>query len=175
MSQPPALVGFNPGREAEPTSQQSTEEENPAPSVLNKLQKWVGAAAATAHPLVAPPALKCFAGHMLLMSCLFAAAKRPAAAHAGKGIAPPVCSPVRSLPARPGCHPLQADYPAMGSPVRPTRFIPCKTPMSNEILDNWSLADAPQHALTVPVLLQTQAAAGRRVGLIIDLANHDCL
>jgi hypothetical protein len=40
---PRSLVGFNPGREAEPTSQESTEEENPAPSVLNKLQKWVGA------------------------------------------------------------------------------------------------------------------------------------
>jgi hypothetical protein len=47
--------------------------------------------------------------------------------------------------------------------------------MSNEILENWSLAEAPRHALTVPVLLEAQAAEGRQVGLIIDLANHDCL
>lgn len=50
-----------------------------------------------------------------------------------------------------------------------------KTPMSLEILDNWSLAEAPRHPLTVPLLLQREAALGREVGLIIDLANHDCL
>lgn len=63
----------------------------------------------------------------------------------------------------------------MGSPVWPTNFIPMKTPMSNEILDNWSLPEAPRHPLTVPLLLARQAALGREVGLIIDLANHDCL
>ena len=63
----------------------------------------------------------------------------------------------------------------MGAPVAPTRFLPMKTPMSREILDNWSLAGAPAHPLTVPLLLDGQAAAGRTVGLIIDLANHDCL
>ncbi|KAL4422635.1 hypothetical protein ABPG75_008832 [Micractinium tetrahymenae] len=68
-----------------------------------------------------------------------------------------------------------ADYEAMGSPVWPTNFVPCKTPMSKEILDNWSLPEAPRHPLTVPLLLARQAALGREVGLIIDLANHDCL
>jgi len=33
----------------------------------------------------------------------------------------------------------------------------------------------PAAALQVPLLLEGQAAQGRRVGLIIDLANHDCL
>jgi hypothetical protein len=47
--------------------------------------------------------------------------------------------------------------------------------MSHEILDNWSLAEAPRHPLTVPLLLEGQAGAGRTVGLVIDLANHDCL
>ncbi len=70
---------------------------------------------------------------------------------------------------------LQANYPATGSPVWPTRFLPMKTPMSQEILDNWSLPEAPKHPLTVPLLLAQQEAAGRQVGLIIDLANHDCL
>ena len=42
-----------------------------------------------------------------------------------------------------------ADYAAVGAPVWPTRFIPMKTPMSREILDNWSLPDAPKHPLTV--------------------------
>ncbi|KAL4852861.1 mRNA-capping enzyme [Chlorella vulgaris] len=68
-----------------------------------------------------------------------------------------------------------ADYEAMGSPVWPTRFLPMKTPMSNEILGSWSLAEAPKHPLTVPRLLETQSKLGRTVGLIIDLANHDCL
>jgi alpha-glucan,water dikinase len=63
----------------------------------------------------------------------------------------------------------------MGSPVWPTRFLPMKTPMSNEILSSWSLAEAPKHPLTVPRLLETQSKLGRTVGLIIDLANHDCL
>lgn len=69
----------------------------------------------------------------------------------------------------------QADYEATGSPVWPTNFIPMKTPMSNEILDNWSLPEAPRHPLTVKLLLARQSALGREVGLIIDLANHDCL
>ncbi|KAI7835650.1 hypothetical protein COHA_010442 [Chlorella ohadii] len=68
-----------------------------------------------------------------------------------------------------------ADYAAVGTPVWPTKFIPMKTPMSREILDNWSLPGPPKHPLTVPLLLEGQAAQGRTVGLIIDLANHDCL
>ena len=63
----------------------------------------------------------------------------------------------------------------MGTPVAPTNFIPMKTPLSAEILANWSLAEQPRHRLTVPHMLEEQAAAGRRVGLILDLSNHNCL
>lgn len=59
--------------------------------------------------------------------------------------------------------------------MAPTRFVPMKTPMSSEIITNWSLEAGPRHALTVPSLLVRQAAAGAPVGLIIDLANHECL
>jgi hypothetical protein len=48
-----------------------------------------------------------------------------------------------------------------------------KTPMSREIIANWSLPKGPSHNLTVEILLEGQAAAGREVGCIIDLANHD--
>jgi hypothetical protein len=60
-------------------------------------------------------------------------------------------------------------------PVWPSRFIPMKTPLSEEILDSWELPQPPKHRLTVPDLLAAQAAAGRRVGLLLDLSNHDCL
>jgi hypothetical protein len=50
-----------------------------------------------------------------------------------------------------------------------------KTPLSEEILDSWELPEPPRHRLTVPDLLAAQAAAGRRVGLLLDLSNHDCL
>lgn len=45
--------------------------------------------------------------------------------------------------------PGQADYSSVGAPVWPTEFIPMKTPMSREILDNWSLPGPPKHPLTV--------------------------
>lgn len=64
------------------------------------------------------------------------------------------------------------DYHSYGEPVWPTRFIPMKTPLSAEILDHWQLPEAPKHRLTVEALLQAQAAAGRRVGLLLDLSNH---
>eukprot|EP00887_Chlorella_sp_A99_P000324 scaffold13.g324.t1 len=67
------------------------------------------------------------------------------------------------------------DYEALGKPVWPTKFVPMKTPMSREILANWSLPNPPRHSLTVPQLLEEQAAHGEPVGLIIDLANHECL
>lgn len=47
-----------------------------------------------------------------------------------------------------------------------------KTPLSHEILDNWQLPEAPKHRLTVSTLLEAQQAAGRRVGLLLDLSNH---
>jgi hypothetical protein len=70
---------------------------------------------------------------------------------------------------------MQADYPSVGKPVNPTKFLPMKTPMSLEIISNWSLEQPPKHSLTVPELLCGQDLAGRCVGMIIDLANHECL
>lgn len=69
----------------------------------------------------------------------------------------------------------QADYPSVGSPVHPTSFLPMKTPMSEEIILNWSLSQPPKHSLTIPDLLSGEATLGRRIGMIIDLANHECL
>lgn len=63
----------------------------------------------------------------------------------------------------------------MGTPVAPTNFIPCKMPLSAEILANWSLPEPPEHGLTVASLLTCQAAAGRRIGMILDLSNHATL
>lgn len=69
-----------------------------------------------------------------------------------------------------------ADYASIGDPVQPTKFLPMKTPMSKEIIEHWSLEHAPKHTLTIEELIDTQERDhGRHVGLIIDLANHDCL
>lgn len=67
------------------------------------------------------------------------------------------------------------DYQSMGTPVWPTRFIPMKTPLSHDLIQNWSLPEAPKHRLTVSDVIETHAAQGRRVGLFLDLSNHDCL
>lgn len=67
------------------------------------------------------------------------------------------------------------DYESTGAPVAPTRFVPMKTPLSQAILGDWSLPQQPRYRLTVPELLEDQVAAGRRVGLLLDLSNHDCL
>lgn len=64
-----------------------------------------------------------------------------------------------------------ANYAAMGEPVKPTLFIPCKTPLSKNVMDNWSLPDPPLYPLTVPKLLQHQIERGRTIGLILDLSN----
>jgi hypothetical protein len=68
-----------------------------------------------------------------------------------------------------------ADYDSFGETLDPTKFIPMKTPMSAEIMSNWSLEQPPTHALTIASLLQAQHQHGREVGMIIDLANHECL
>ncbi|CAL8467586.1 g7124 [Coccomyxa elongata] len=68
-----------------------------------------------------------------------------------------------------------ADYPSYGEPVNPTRFLPMKTPMSSEIIENWSLDQPPQHVLTIQSLLKDQREKGRTVGLMIDLSNHETL
>ena len=66
---------------------------------------------------------------------------------------------------------VQGDYASVGEPVAPTRFVPMKTPMSREIISNWTLGDGPKHSLTVPELLAGQAAKGRAIGMIIDLVR----
>jgi len=68
-----------------------------------------------------------------------------------------------------------ANYESIGEPVGGSKFLPMKTPMSLEIIDNWSLEQPPLHKLTIPDLLESQRQKNRRVGMIIDLANHECL
>lgn len=63
------------------------------------------------------------------------------------------------------------DYASFGTPVEPSRFIPMKTPLSPSLLQE----DTFENVLTLPTLLAEQTAMGRKVGLIIDLSNHDCL
>ena len=57
----------------------------------------------------------------------------------------------------------------------PTRFIPCKTPLSCEIIESWTLPEEPKYSLTLPSLLSEQAAKGRQIGMVLDLSNHDTL
>ena len=52
------------------------------------------------------------------------------------------------------------DYIGCGEPVRPTRFIPMKTPLSRQILGQWSLPQQPKHSLTVPEMLEQQQRLG---------------
>ena len=67
------------------------------------------------------------------------------------------------------------DYEAYGDVVQPALFIPMKTPLSQAILSEWSLPEAPKHSLTVTSLLQQQHFLQRQVGMIIDLSNHETL
>eukprot|EP00198_Chlamydomonas_reinhardtii_P011494 XP_001700831.1 predicted protein [Chlamydomonas reinhardtii] len=67
---------------------------------------------------------------------------------------------------------LQFSVPIFAAPPAPP---PSQTPLSTEILDSWSLPAQPKHRLTVPQMVADQAAAGRKIGLILDLSNHDCL
>ena len=67
------------------------------------------------------------------------------------------------------------DYEAYGNVVQPSLFIPMKTPLSQAILNEWTLPEAPKHSLTVTSLLQQQHFLHRQVGMIIDLSNHETL
>lgn len=67
------------------------------------------------------------------------------------------------------------DYEAYGDVVQPSLFIPMKTPLSQAILNEWSLPEDPRHSLTVSSLLQQQHFLHRQVGMIIDLSNHETL
>jgi hypothetical protein len=57
--------------------------------------------------------------------------------------------------------------------VWPVRLIPMKTPLAQNLLDNWNLEKPAANPWTVRALLSAQAQAGRIVGLIIDLSNHE--
>lgn len=46
---------------------------------------------------------------------------------------------------------------------------------SQAILESWQQDQPPAHPWTITHLLATQQSAGRRVGLIMDLSNHDTL
>ncbi len=67
------------------------------------------------------------------------------------------------------------DYEAYGEVVHPSLFIPMKTPLSQAILNEWSLPEEPKHSLTISSLQQQQHFLHRQVGLIIDLSNHETL
>ena len=43
------------------------------------------------------------------------------------------------------------------------------------LLDNWEQPQPPSHPWTIARLIASQEAAGRRVGLLLDLSNHDTL
>ena len=43
------------------------------------------------------------------------------------------------------------------------------------MLEGWNLESAPEHPWTVQQLVAGQAQAGRRVGMILDLSNHEPL
>ena len=53
-----------------------------------------------------------------------------------------------------------------------SKFIPMKTPLSPTLLADPA---AFENVLTLPAFLEAQLKLGRKVGLIIDLSNHDCL
>lgn len=63
------------------------------------------------------------------------------------------------------------DYENYGAPVGPARFIPLKTPLTNEILQGRQFGSN----FTLREFLDSQKALERKVGMIIDLSNHDCL
>lgn len=49
------------------------------------------------------------------------------------------------------------------------------TAATRQVLESWDLEVAPAHPWTVALLLSSQQAAGRPVGMIMDLSNHDTL
>lgn len=67
------------------------------------------------------------------------------------------------------------DYDAFGEPVEPTRFIPMKTPLGQEIIEHWDNDTPPRCPLTLDILVAAQREKGRKLGMIIDLSNHETL
>lgn len=72
--------------------------------------------------------------------------------------------------------PVHTNHTAsFGTCVAPTRFVPGKTPLAQEILDNWTLDTPPKYPHTVASLIEATATRGDRIGAFLDLANHTCL
>ncbi|QDZ20658.1 protein-tyrosine phosphatase [Chloropicon primus] len=69
------------------------------------------------------------------------------------------------------------DYGSFGVPMVAERILPMKTPLTEQILKDWShtLEEPPRHVHTVDSFIEAQREEGRQVGLIVDLCNHDCL
>ena len=57
--------------------------------------------------------------------------------------------------------------------MTPTKFLPMKTPLGSEILENWNLEEPPRHPLSISIL--QQQLQDKHIGMIIDLSNHDSL
>jgi hypothetical protein len=68
-----------------------------------------------------------------------------------------------------------ASRQSIGCPVWPTRFIPMKTPLSNTMLTT-QFPDTPcPNPLTIASVLTYCQDHDYRLGLVINLAAHDCL
>lgn len=67
------------------------------------------------------------------------------------------------------------DYDAFGDAVAPTHFVPMKTPLGSEIIDNWDQDQPPRDPLTLDILVESQNRKARTLGMIIDLSNHETL
>mmetsp|Transcript_16754 Transcript_16754/g.20142 ORF Transcript_16754/g.20142 Transcript_16754/m.20142 type:complete len:225 (-) Transcript_16754:47-721(-) len=65
------------------------------------------------------------------------------------------------------------DYPCFGTPVYKTCMIPMKTPLSIELCKLQQLQT--QGSFTLTHFLEEQERQHRKVGMIIDLSNHECL
>ena len=69
-----------------------------------------------------------------------------------------------------------ASKPSCGKPVWPTRFIPSKTPLTEELLqERFPVPGTCAHPHTVPRLVKHCHAKGWPVGLIINLCAQDGL
>lgn len=73
----------------------------------------------------------------------------------------------------PGCWDAQvcADPLDIGSTVKESM----EPGAQQALVAGWKHNQPPAHPWTIDHLLDTQAAAGRRIGLIMDLSNHDTL
>lgn len=69
-----------------------------------------------------------------------------------------------------------ASKPAMGDRVWPSRFIPCKTPLTAEhILAHFPDAESCPNPHTVPIMLEECRTRGVQLGMIMNLSAHEGL